>query len=73
MKIHAKMMSKMARIKIDSYRLVGEDKILVKECHYKSAKKKDGVSQAVYPFVVPTSMIPTVLSLFDGDKMTSRF
>ena len=48
-KQHAKMMSKMARIRIDSYRLVGEDKILVKECHYKSAKKKDGVSQAVYP------------------------
>ena len=67
-KQHAKMMSKMARIKIDSYRLVGEDKILVKECHYKSAKKKDGVSQAVYPIVVPTSMIPTVLSLFHGDK-----
>ena len=46
-KQHAKMMSKMARIKIDSYRLVGEDKILVKECHYKSAKKKDGVRQYI--------------------------
>ena len=67
-KQHAKTMSKMARIKVNSYRLVGEDKILVKECHYKSAKKKDGVSQAVYPIVVPTSMIPTVLSLFHGDK-----
>ena len=35
-KIHAMHMDRLARVKIDRYRLVGEDKLLVKQCVYRS-------------------------------------
>ena len=38
-KIHAKCMDRL-RVKIDRYRLVGEDKLLVKQCVYRSARSK---------------------------------
>ena len=59
-------MDRLARAKIDRYRLVGEDKLLVKQCVYKSAKSKQPT--VAWPAVVPESMIPTILSLFHGDK-----
>ena len=65
-KIHAKHMDRLARVKIDRYRLVGEDKLLVKQCVYRSAKSKQPT--VAWPAVVPESMIPTILSLFHGDK-----
>ena len=36
----AKVVDRMARLKIDRYKLVGEDKLLVKQCIFKSAKSK---------------------------------
>lgn len=65
-KTQAKYVDRLARLKIDRYRLVGEDKLLVKYCPYRTAKKKEMI--AVWPTVVPESMIPTILSLFHGDK-----
>ena len=59
-------MDRLARVKIDRYRLVGEDKLLVKQCVYRSAKSKQPT--VAWPAVVPESMIPTILSLFHGDK-----
>ena len=34
----AKVVDRLARLKIDRYKLVGEDKLLVKHCVFKSAK-----------------------------------
>ena len=50
-KIHAKHMDRLARVKIDRYRLVGEDKLLVKQCVYRSAKSKQPT--VAWPAVVP--------------------
>ena len=62
----AKVVDRLARLKIDCYKLVGEDKLLVKQCIFKSAKSKQ-------PTVAwPQSMIPTILSLFHGDKSILR-
>ena len=60
-------MDSLARVKIDRYRLVGDDKLLVKQCVYRSAKSKQPTAVA-WPAVVPESMIPIILSLFHGDK-----
>ena len=65
-KIHAKHMDRLARVKIDRYRLVGEDKLLVKQCVYRSAKSKQPT--VAWPAVVPEPMIPTILSLSHGAK-----
>ena len=43
---------------------------LVKECPYKTAKKKE--MTVAWPIVVPESMIPTILSLFHGDTSILR-
>ena len=62
----ARVVDRLARLKIDRYKLVGEDKLLVKQCIFKSAKSKQPT--VAWPAVVPQSMIPTILSLFHGDK-----
>ena len=54
-RIHAKYMDRLARVKIDRCRLVGEDKLLVKQCVYRSAKSKQPT--VAWPAVVPESMI----------------
>ena len=36
----ARVVDRLARLKIDRYKLVGEDKLLVKQCIFKSAKSK---------------------------------
>ena len=66
----ARVVDRLARLKIDRYKLVGEDKLLVKQCIFKSAKSKQPT--AAWPAVVPQSMIPTILSLFHGDKSILR-
>ena len=66
----AKVVDRLARLKIDRYKLVGEDKLLVKQCTFKSAKSKQPT--VAWPAVVPQSMIPTILSLFHGDKSILR-
>ena len=66
----AKVVDRLARLKIDRYKLVGEDKLLVKQCIFKSAKSKQPT--VAWPAVVPQSMIPTILSLFHGDKSILR-
>ena len=65
----AKVVDRNPRLKIDRYKLVGEDK-LVKQCIFKSAKSKQPT--VAWPAVVPQSMIPTILSLFHGDKSILR-
>ena len=66
----ARVVDRLARLKIDRYKLVGEDKMLVKQCIFKSAKSKQPT--VAWPAVVPQSMIPTILSLFHGDKSILR-
>ena len=53
----ARVVDRLARLKIDRYKLVGEDKLLVKQCIFKSAKSKQPT--VAWPAVVPQSMIPT--------------
>jgi hypothetical protein len=65
-KLTTKQMAKLANLRIDRYRLVGEDGLLVKACVYRTAKLKTVTVD--WPIVVPESMIPTILSLFHGDK-----
>lgn len=48
------------------YKLVGPDKLLVKACCYRSAKKEQPV--VIWPIVVPTSMVAAIMGLFHGDK-----
>ena len=64
--VSAKHMARLANLKVDRYRLVGNDNLLVKACVYKTAKLKAVTVE--WPLVVPESMIPTILSLFHGDK-----
>ena len=64
--VSAKHMARLANLKVDRYRLVGNDNLLVKACVYKTAKLKAVTVE--WPIVVPESMIPTILSLFHGDK-----
>src|SRR3954467_12606570 len=65
-KFTTKQMAKMVNLRIDRYRLVGQDSLLVKACVYRTAKLKTVTVD--WPIVLPESMIPTTLSLFHGDK-----
>ena len=47
----ARAVDRLARLKIDRYKLVGEDKLLVKQCIFKSAKSKQPT--VAWPAVVP--------------------
>ena len=64
-KCDARVVDRLARLKIDRYKLVGEDKLLVKQCIFKSAKSKQ-------PTVAWPAVVPTILSLFHGDKSILR-
>ena len=44
----ARVVDRLARLKIDRYKLVGEDKLLVKQCIFKSAKSKQSGVASIY-------------------------
>ena len=47
------------------YKLVGEDKLLAKAAIFRKAPEAEPITY--WPIVVPTTMIPAVLSVFHGD------